>query len=322
MTRSPQAPQVLTLLTEDWARSALQADVASALLERPHVLSPRWLYDAVGSALFEAITHLEAYYPFRAEQTLLAESAQEICALARPEAIVELGAGASQKTRVLLDAADTCERFTALDVSASALAGSLPRLAGRYASLEIRGIVGDFTSHLDATSAPGRRMVVFLGSTVGNFYPEERRAFFEKVSAALKPGESLLLGVDLIKEEDRLVAAYDDPQGVTAAFNKNVLAVLNREVGTDFDVSRWAHRAVWNAQQSRVELSLVPDTSQRVRVPQLGIDVELAKGEALRTEISTKFRIPALSEELAAAKLPVRWTQTDGDVALIWAQRS
>ncbi|MCO4746710.1 MAG: L-histidine N(alpha)-methyltransferase [Proteobacteria bacterium] len=321
MTHQTPTPRVLTLLTEDWAAQALAEDVRRALATSPHILSPRWLYDSCGSALFEAITRLEPYYPFRAERQLLADHAAELLAVACPDAVVELGAGSSEKTRQLLDAAEGLEHFMALDVSASAIGDALPGLAQRYPSLSLSGVVGDFSEHLHATVVGERRMVVFLGGTVGNFYPDERRDFFRAVAESLRPAESLLLGVDLVKEPRRLVAAYDDPQGVTAAFNKNVLAVVNRALDADFDLRDWSHVARWDAEHQRMALSLVPSTAQRVRVKSLDIEVQFEAGEALHTEISTKFRLPALQDELRGCGLAPTRVVTDGDVALVLATR-
>jgi L-histidine N-alpha-methyltransferase len=301
---------------DDLARE-LRADVRAGLTATPKWLPPRWFYDARGSELFDEITRLPEYYPTRAEREVLAARCDEIAAVTGAKTLVELGSGASDKTRLLLDGLHrhgSLAAFTPLDVSASALADTVARVAAAYPGVHVHGIVGDFTRHLDALPPGGDRLVAFLGGTIGNLLPGERAAFLGRLRAALAPGEWFLLGTDLVKDPAVLVPAYDDAAGVTAEFNRNVLAVINRELAGDFDLDAYAHVAYWDPAQEWIEMRLRATRAQRVRLDGLGLSVDFAAGEELRTEVSAKFRRVAMTGELAAAGLAVRrwWTDPDG----------
>jgi L-histidine N-alpha-methyltransferase len=291
-------------LTAADADAALRADARRGLTASPKVLSPQWLYDARGSELFEQITALPEYYPFPAEREALARHADAIARAAAADTLVELGSGSSSKTPVLLDALDragTLRRYVPVDVSPSALEDAVPALVEAYPGLEVHGVVADFTRDLRSVPRDGRRLVALLGGTVGNFEPGDRQVFLAALADALDPGEAFLVGTDLVKDEATLVAAYDDAQGVTAAFDLNILSVLNRVLGADFDRSGFDHLAVWVPQSSRIEMRLRARRAMRVRVPELDLEVDFAEGEEMRTEISTKFTRERIREELAAA---------------------
>ncbi len=314
-------PELLVHFTEQDAARALRADARAGLTDVPKWLSPKWLYDTVGSELFERITALPEYYQTRAEQQILHHHALEIAELSDAGSLVELGSGSSDKTRLLLDALrknETLRQFLPLDVSESALGAACDAIAVDYPELDVRGVVGDFTTGLAGLPAEHRRIVAFLGGTIGNLLPNERAEFLASVREALTPGECLLVGTDLVKSEDRLVRAYDDAAGVTAEFNRNVLAVLNRELDADFPVENFTHRAVWNAEQEWIEMRLRAESAVSVRVRELGLTVEFAAGEEVSTEVSAKFRCERVRDELAAAGFELRrwWTDEAGDFAL------
>lgn len=303
-------------LTDGDADRALRADAAAGLTAVPKTLPPKWFYDARGSALFEDITELPEYYPTRTEAALLARSVDEIAVASGAQTLVELGSGSSSKTRLLLDAfarTGTLRRYVPQDVSESALRLAIDALAGEYPDLELHGVVGDFTKHLDRLPREGRRMVAFLGGTIGNLTRAERYAFLAQLRGVLEPGEQLLLGTGLVVDESVMVPAYDDAAGVTAEFNRNVLHVLNRELRADFDVDAFAHRALWDAENSWIEMRLVAQRAMTVHVPELDLTVEFAEGEEMRTEISTKFRPDGVAEALEATGYAVAQTWTDDD---------
>jgi L-histidine Nalpha-methyltransferase len=305
-------------LTAAEARAALRADVLRGLTAQPKHLPPKYFYDARGSALFEEITALPEYYPTRTEAALLAAHVDEIAALSGAGTLVELGSGSSAKTRLLLDAflrAGSLRRYVPQDVSEAALRGALDALAQQYPELALHGVVGDFTRHLDrlpSGDGPGdRRLVAFLGGTIGNLVPAERAVFLERLRAAAAPGEQLLLGAALVTDPEVLVAAYDDAAGVTAEFNRNVLRVLNRELHADLDVDAFAHVALWDAEREWIEMRLRAGRAMAVTVRDLGLVVDVAAGEEVHTEISAKFRPAGLAAELAAAGYAVRRTWVD-----------
>jgi L-histidine N-alpha-methyltransferase len=313
-------------LAPDDAARALEADVRAGFTSEPKWLPPKWFYDDRGSELFDEITRLPEYYPTRTERSILLEHAGDVAARTRADTLVELGSGTSEKTRVLLDALakeGTLRRFAPFDVSEATLRASAADIAREYAGVEVHAVVGDFEHHLDTIPTGGRRVVAFLGSTIGNFEPDARRAFFTELADALAPGDALLLGTDLVKDEDRLVAAYDDARGVTAEFNRNVLRVVNRELGADFAPEQFAHVARWDAHAEWIEMRLRAVGAQAVHVPRLGLDVRFDDGEELRTEISAKFRRSGVVDELATAGLQVVdwWTDPAGDFALSLAVR-
>jgi L-histidine Nalpha-methyltransferase len=309
---------------DDWARRALVDDVRRGLGRHPLRLPPRWLYDAAGSDLFDQITRLPEYYPTEAERSILRREAATIAELTGADSIVELGSGTSDKTRTLLDAfhaTGQLRRFVPFDVSESTLRTAAAELSERYPGLHVHGVVGDFTLHLGHVPVDGVPLVAFLGSTIGNLYVEERRAFLGMLAEHLPPEGWLLLGVDLVKPLERLVAAYDDPLGVTAEFTRNVLVVLNRELQADFDIDAFDHLALWDPLRERMDLRLRVNGDQSVAVPGAGVDLELHDGEEIRIEISTKFQVPAVTAEITDAGFRVRqlWTDRAGDFGLVLA---
>jgi L-histidine N-alpha-methyltransferase len=288
-------------LTEADADEALRADARRGLTATPKELPPKWFYDARGSELFELITELPEYYPTRTERALLEESVDSIAKASGADTIVELGSGSSAKTRLLLDAfarAGTLRRYVPQDVSEAALEGALEALGKEYPDVELQGVVGDFTHDLDRLPRGGRRMIAFLGGTIGNLMPPARREFLRHVRDVLEPGEQLLLGTGLVIDPATMVAAYDDAQRVTAEFNRNVLHVLNRELGADFDPGAFAHVALWDAENEWIEMRLRAERAMTVRVAELDLSVEFAEGEEMTTEISAKFRPAGVREML------------------------
>ncbi|MFI7369142.1 L-histidine N(alpha)-methyltransferase [Actinoplanes sp. NPDC049668] len=303
----------------------LRTDVATGLTATPKWLPPKWFYDARGSELFEDITRLPEYYPTRTERAILAARAAEIARITDAKALVELGSGSSEKTCLLLDALlehGTLGAFTPLDVSSAALGDAVDRLTARYPGLSVRGVVGDLTRHLAHIPDGDSRMVAFLGGTIGNLAPAERAEFLGGLRAVLGAGEWLLLGTDLVKDPAVVVPAYDDAAGVTAEFNKNVLRVVNRRLGADFEPDAFAHVALWDAEQEWIEMRLRATSAQRVRIRDLDLTVDFAAGEELRTEISAKFRRAGLEAELAAAGFALRhfWTDPAGLFAVSLVQ--
>jgi L-histidine Nalpha-methyltransferase len=299
-------------LTGEDADAALRADARAGLTASPKALPPKWFYDARGSALFEQITELPEYYPTRTERALLERSVAEIARASGADTLVELGSGSSVKTRLLLDAfTATLRRYVPQDVSEPALREAMDALAVEYPDLELHGVVGDFTRHLDRLPRGGRRMVAFLGGTIGNLVPSERAAFLTQLRSVLRPGEQFLLGTGLVVEEDVLVAAYDDASGVTAEFNRNVLHVLNRELGADFDPTAFTHVAVWDRQHEWIEMRLRADRAMTVHVRGLDLTVEFAAGEEMRTEISAKFRAGGVRGWLEATGFEITRSWTD-----------
>jgi L-histidine Nalpha-methyltransferase len=267
---------------------------------------------------------LPEYYLTRAERSILEVRAGEIAARTRSETLVELGSGSSQKTRLLLDAlgaVGTLRHFVAFDVSEHALRESAAELELEYPELAIRGVVGDFEQHLDALPGAPRKLVVFLGSSIGNFPPPERTVFLQQIRSLLADGDFFLVGLDLVKEPARIEAAYDDPAGVSAAFSSNVLAVLNRELGADFDLDAFEHVARWDAENEWMQMALCARRPQQVSIPALGLEVAFAEGEELQTQISAKFRREGFAGELRRAGLveTAWWTDDAGDFALALA---
>lgn len=288
-------------------------------------LSPKWLYDDLGSVLFEAITHVPHYYPTSRERAILEARSGDVARLSEADTLVELGSGTSEKTRLLLrafTATGQLRRFCPLDVSGATLATAAEALGAEHPGIEVVPIEGDFLHDLDRIPTGGTRLVAFLGSTIGNLTPPEQARFVGAVAATLAPGDGLLLGTDLVKGVDRLLTAYDDPIGVTAAFDRNVLQVLNRELGADFDLARWRHEARWDADRERIEMHLVATTAQVVRVPGADLELKVEEGESIRTELSSKFRVerlPALLEPAGFEVVEV-WTDPDDDLALTLAR--
>lgn len=319
------APKVDVYLTPEDADHLLRADARLGLTSEPKWLPPKWFYDKRGSDLFEEITRLREYYPTRAERSILVAHAGDIARRTGAHTLVELGSGSSDKTRLLLDALQnegTLREFVPLDVSESALRDAVATLHVDYPALAIHGVVGDFTEHLGRIPGQAPRLVVFLGGTIGNFLPDERAAFLSDLRNTLVPGEWLLLGTDLVKDPNILIPAYDDAAGVTAEFNRNVLAVLNRELGGDFDVPTFEHVAIWDAQNEWIEMRLRSTSNVKVTLADLNLDIVLAAGEEIRTEISAKFRRDGVEHELGNAgfSLDSWWTDPKGRFAMSLAQ--
>src|SRR5262245_8710971 len=310
---------------DDWT-AGLRREALAGLTATPKELSPTWLYDERGCALFEAITALPEYYPTRAERAILDARAGEIARLSGADTLVELGSGTSAKTRLLLDALDgigQLRRFVPFDVAEPTLRTAATTIARAYPGLRVDGVVGDFRRHLGEIPSGGRRLFAFLGGTIGNLPPAAREQFLSALRATMAPGDSLLLGADLVKDPVRLLAASDDAAGVTARFDKNVLLVLNRELGADFDADRFDHVALWDEAEEWIEMRLRSRGQQEVRIPGLGVTLHFTEGEELRTEISAKFRPERLQAELLAANLQLQrfWTDPAGDFALTLSVR-
>lgn len=317
-------------LTPADLRASLESDVREGLGHEPRQLPPKYFYDDRGSELFEQITRLPEYYPTRAEHALLAAYADDVARAAGAEVLLELGSGSSEKTRLLLEAMERAGGLTAyvpVDVSSGALRGAVDTLAREHPDLTVQPVVADFDRHLGLLPAPGTRLFAFLGSTIGNYPPVERARFLGSLAAAARPGEALLLGLDLVKDPARLVAAYDDSAGVTAEFNRNVLRVLNRELGADFDPDDFAHVARWDPGEERIEMRLRATRPVTVLVDALDLKVSLAEGEEILTETSAKFRRDRVATELADAGWTLEeWWSDDvgdaaGDYALVLARR-
>ncbi|MFI9024431.1 L-histidine N(alpha)-methyltransferase [Streptomyces sp. NPDC053560] len=315
---------VTRTLPLDATAAALRTDVAHGLTGSPKTLPPKWFYDARGSDLFEDITALPEYYPTRAEREILVARAADIAAATGARTLIELGSGSSEKTRVLLDALSELHTYVPVDVSESALAAAGEALLAERPGLTVHGLVADFQHGLGLPETPGPRLLAFLGGTIGNLLPAERAGFLRSVRDLLEPGDALLLGTDLVKDEATLVAAYDDSRGVTAEFDKNVLAVVNRELAADFDLTQFAHRAVWNAEHEWIEMRLRSLKEQTVKIPALDLAVHFDAGEEMRTEVSAKFREEGVRTELKGAGMALRewWTDEAGRFALSLAVRS
>jgi len=319
------APVVDIYLTPAHAERALRDDARVGLTSTPRWLSPKWFYDARGSDLFEQITRLPEYYPTRAERSILATHAQDIARRTGAHTLVELGSGSSEKTRLLLDAletAGTLRAFVPLDVSRDALGAAVVALHADYPRLAIHAVVADFTEHLSQLPGQSPRLIAFLGGTIGNLLPHERATFLRELRASLQPGEWLLLGTDLVKDPRVLVRAYDDSAGVTAEFNRNALAVLNRELGADFVVANYEHVALWDADNEWIEMRLRSTVAATVNLSAIDLRIALEPGEEIRTEISAKFRRPGIEQELARSGfgLDSWWTDDQGRFAVSLAQ--
>lgn len=315
------SPHIEVHLTPEDLAAALRSDVRAGLGSRPRELPAKWFYDERGCALFEEITRLPEYYPTRREREILAREADEIARLTEADTLVELGSGTSEKTRLLLDAmaaTGQLNRIVLFDVSEPTIRAAAAALAEEYPEVEVHGVVGDFERHLHHLPVGGRRLVAFLGGTIGNLGPVERKWFLGDLTAGMVPGDALLLGTDLVKDTARLEAAYDDAAGVTAAFNRNVLVRLNRELGADFEIEQFAHEARFDPDKGWVDIRLRALSPQTVSVTSLAITVELDAGETIRTEISTKFRREVVEAEIASAGLELAqwWTDEARDYAV------
>lgn len=304
----------------------MAADVRRGLTDHPKSLPPKYFYDAVGSRLFDDITRLPEYYLTRAEEALLATVAPELMQSIRPRDIVELGSGFSAKTLQLFAARDGDQaplRYTPVDLDAETVAEAGRRLIGRHPWLEVHAVIGDFERHLAHVPPPrGRRLALFLGSTIGNLDAAQRHGLLTGVRDLLGPDGVFLLGVDLVKDVVTLDAAYNDAAGVTAAFNRNVLQVLNRNLGGDFRPEAFRHHAWYNVAASRIEMHLVAETHQVVHLRSIDLTVDIDAGESIWTESSYKFTRPSVETMLRDAGLQlVRWI-TDEQFALVVASAS
>lgn len=305
------------------AAAKMADDVRAGLCVYPKEVAPKYFYDERGSRLFERITDLPEYYPTRAERQILERRSAEIhVAAGCPSTLIELGSGSAAKTRHLLSAmrdCDSLDTYVPVDISEEITERTAAELVDEYPGLDVHGLVCDFEQHLERVPhGTDKRMIAFLGGTIGNLYPRQRHAFLERIAALLGPGDHLLLGTDLIKDRDRLEAAYDDSAGVTAEFNKNVLAVLNNQLGADFDLDAFEHVARYDAEAERMDIRLRSLIYQEVRLDGLDLEISFAEGEEMRTEISTKFTRERLESVYAGAGLELRgwFTDEDGDYAL------
>ena len=309
---------------------SLAYDVLDGLTRPFKELPPKHLYDTEGSRLFDEICRLPEYYPTRTERAILTASAGAIVEACGASELVELGSGVPTKTRVLLDAMrdqGTLDRYLPFDVSETVLRASAEQLVEEYPGLRVHGVLGDFERHLHAIPpAAGPRLVAFLGGTIGNFLPGSRRRFLRRLGRDLRPQDRLVLGVDLVKDPAVLEAAYNDSAGVTAAFNRNVLGILNRELGADFDLTAYEHVAFFDRTREWIEMRLRAHAPQVVRIAALDLVVHFAQREELRTEISAKFTPERLARDLTAAGLELDQLLTDPErlfgVALARARRA
>ena len=326
MSGNEPAVTVDVHLGPDDLRTALERDAREGLTATPKTLPPVYFYDDEGSRLFDEITRLPEYYLTNAERQILRDHADDIAELSGADTLVELGSGTSEKTRLLLAAFDrrgALTRFVPFDVSEGILLEAADAIAAEHPGVHVHAVVGDFHRHLGQLPRSGRRMIAFLGSTIGNLDPAERAVFLADLAATMGPDDTLLLGTDLVKDVDRLLAAYDDAAGVTAAFNRNVLHVLNRELGADFEPTRYEHIAHWDPVEERIEMRLRSDRDQDVHLKALELQIHFTLGEDLRTEISSKFTRQRVADELAAGGLEptASWIDRDGDFLLTLARR-
>lgn len=308
-------------LPDGFMARSIREDARAGLTASPKSLPPKWFYDERGSELFDKITRLDEYYLTRAERSILTAAAGQIAAASGADTLVELGSGAADKTRLLLDAlrdVGTLRSYVPVDVSEAALAGSARRTLAAYPGLAVRPVVSDFEEHLGLPAGDGRRLVAFLGSTIGNLVPAQRAAFLAALRGRMRGGDALLLGTDLVKDPAVLLAAYDDHAGVTAAFNKNILSVLGAELGADFDPDGFEHVAVWDPAAEWIEMRLRSRFLQEVTLPGIGLSVTFDADEEMRTEVSAKFRRSGVASELASAGLEMRswWTDPAGQCGL------
>jgi L-histidine N-alpha-methyltransferase len=303
----------------------MAADVRAGLTRPFKELSPRYFYDERGSELFERITELEEYYPTRCEREILEGESGAICEAAnRPASLIELGSGSARKTRALLDAmrsAGCLDTYCPVDISEEITRETAARIAAEY-GIKVRGLVCDFEFDLERVPVEGPRVIALLGGTIGNFAPHQRAGFLRRIANLLGEEDRFLLGTDLVKDRETLETAYNDPHGVTAEFNKNVLSVLNRELGADFDRTAFEHVARWDPENLWVDIRLRSLANQEVNVSALDMLVPFAAGEEMRTEISTKFLRPGLEGIYAEAGLELTdwWTDSDGLYALSLAR--
>jgi L-histidine N-alpha-methyltransferase len=306
--------------------STLAEDVRRGLSRRPKSIPPKYFYDDEGSRLFERICELPEYYLTRTEEQLLERSAREVLEVSRPTDLIEVGSGAPTKIRWLLDAAEDLAlrfRYRPVDVCEAVLEASGKTLLARYPWLEVHALLADYERHLDRLPHGERRLVAFLGSTIGNLLPRQAAAFVATIGAQLRRGEHFLLGADLVKPVEVLEAAYDDAAGVTAEFNRNLLRVINRELGGDFDPAAFDHVAFFNGSKRQVEMHLRARRAQRVSLAELGLTVGFHRGETVHTEVSRKFTLRGLASLCRCGGLePRRWfVAAEPRFALVLAEK-
>lgn len=306
--------EILNHLEESFCEE-LARDVLKGLTAPQKYIPSRYFYDARGSQLFEEICILPEYYQTRTELSILKKSASSIMRIFSKGDLVELGSGANWKIRMLLDAVDdsrrSAVRYIPVDVSESALIDAAKELLGIYPELEVLGVVADFLHHMELIPRERPGIIIFFGSTIGNLSVEESDTFFRSVSSSMKPGDSFLLGLDMIKPREILEAAYNDSQGITAEFNRNILNVLNHELHADFDPSNFEHLAFYNEDESRVEMHLRANSDIEVEIGELAMTVDFSEGETIHTEICRKFSREGAEELFSDAGLEVKNWHTD-----------
>lgn len=298
---------------EEWITSFAN-DVREGLTDDPPHLHPKYFYDAHGSELFERICALPEYYPTRTEEAILARDGEEIVASAGARTLVELGSGSSTKTEHLLRpllAREQHALYVPIDFSEAAVRGAAVRLISTYPDLHVHGVIGDFEKHLGGLPEAPARLIVFLGGTIGNFMPEHMRFFLRRLKLLMQPDDSLLIGIDLVKEVAELEAAYNDEQGVTAEFNKNVLASINTSLGGDFELDQWGHVAFFDRRRQWIEMRLRSERDQTVTVGALDLSVDFAAGDEIRTEISRKFTREGFADEVRRGGFELAGWHTD-----------
>lgn len=299
-------------------------DVIEGLSRPDKALPSKYFYDARGSALFDQITELDAYYPTRTERGILDAHADDMAAAIGPEAVIlEYGSGSSTKTRLLLDALERPAGYVPIDISAEHLAAAADRLRAAYPNLDVLPVAADYSEPVPLPDLPPhrRRVLFFPGSTIGNFERDEAQAFLRRAASVLGEDGGLLLGVDRVKPTEVLLPAYDDPEGVTAAFNKNVLRRINDELGGDFDLDAFTHRAAWNADEARIEMYLVSQAAQTVRLD--GRAFGFAEGETIHTEHSHKYTLESAAAlaESAGFRLANHWSDDQDWFSVLWFER-
>jgi L-histidine Nalpha-methyltransferase len=309
------------VIERDGTRTALREATVRSLRAEPKEVPAVWLYDGLGSRLYDEITRLPEYYLPRREDEILRARAASIARRTGARTLVELGAGTAKNVRLLLDAFDargTLDRFVPLDVSEQALRASARAIAATYPRISVEAIVGDFERDLDLLPGSGRRVVAFLGSTIGNLYPDQRGRLLATLADALAEDDALLLGLDLVKDVARLEAAYDDSRGVTEAFVRNALAAVNRELDATFDQRRFVYEARWDPEHEWMDIGFRARQAHTVSIRRLEIDLAFDEDEPLRVEISSKFRRERFEIEAARAGLRVEswWTDRAGDFAV------
>jgi L-histidine Nalpha-methyltransferase len=312
-------------LPEDGALAGLAEDVREGLSSPFKELPPKYFYDERGSELFERITELDEYYPTRAERTILEARAEEIVTAAAPTTLIELGSGAAAKTRRLLDAISATgrlETYVPVDISEEITRRVAEELVGEYDALRVHGVICDYETHLERIPREEGALIAFLGGTIGNFRPGPRRSFLARIATLMYPGDRFLLGTDLVKDRRTLELAYNDPAGVTSEFNKNVLHVLNRELGANFEPELFEHVAFWDADNCWIDIRLRSLAEQFIDLKELDMRSHFARSEEMRTEISTKFTRERLEASYADAGLEIVewWTDPDDLYALSLAK--